>query len=244
MSEYWVSNARHHCKYCKVWIADNKIQRRQHEEGLKHKDNVERFISNMKEENQKKKQEELRKKEELFRINQAAERAHFHDLYKHHPDANESYGTYDAYGGWYDAHGNYYTYKDEKWENVGFFPEKNYVPGAEQGNARPDSKLGPTVDAVGKPDEKEPVEELKANEIGEWKEVKESHHSSNRGQKRKVVISVKDETEKRPGAEDSEDEDEAKAASGWKASDGAKGNEPVTFKKSARGKRKLRKRDD
>jgi len=157
---------------------------------------------------------------------------------------NLRYGTYDAYGGWYDAHGNYYTYKDEKWENVGFFPEKNYVPGAEQGNARPDSKLGPTVDAVGKPDEKEPVEELKANEIGEWKEVKESHHSSNRGQKRKVVISVKDETEKRPGAEDSEDEDEAKAASGWKASDGAKGNEPVTFKKSARGKRKLRKRDD
>ncbi|KAJ3336743.1 hypothetical protein HDU93_002288 [Gonapodya sp. JEL0774] len=47
MSEFWVSQKRYWCKYCAVWIADNKAQRTQHETGLKHKGNKERFIRNV-----------------------------------------------------------------------------------------------------------------------------------------------------------------------------------------------------
>ncbi|KAG6331793.1 hypothetical protein ID866_7299 [Astraeus odoratus] len=44
MSEYWVSHKRYHCKYCNVYIADDKPSRSQHENGLRHKGNVERFV--------------------------------------------------------------------------------------------------------------------------------------------------------------------------------------------------------
>lgn len=43
MSEYWVSQAKFHCKYCKVWIADNKPSRALHDSGLTHKRNIEVF---------------------------------------------------------------------------------------------------------------------------------------------------------------------------------------------------------
>lgn len=43
MSEYWVSQAKYHCKYCKVWIADNKPSRALHDSGLTHKRNIELF---------------------------------------------------------------------------------------------------------------------------------------------------------------------------------------------------------
>lgn len=41
MSEYWVSQAKHYCKICNVWIADNKPSRMHHENGVKHKQKVE-----------------------------------------------------------------------------------------------------------------------------------------------------------------------------------------------------------
>ena len=44
MSEYWVSHKRYLCKYCNIYIADDAPSRRQHEGGLKHKGNVERFV--------------------------------------------------------------------------------------------------------------------------------------------------------------------------------------------------------
>lgn len=37
MSEYWVSTAKHYCKICNVWIADNKQSIQNHENGVKHK---------------------------------------------------------------------------------------------------------------------------------------------------------------------------------------------------------------
>lgn len=50
MSEYWISQGRKMCTYCKCWIADNKASINFHEQGKNHKENV------------KKKLDELRKK--------------------------------------------------------------------------------------------------------------------------------------------------------------------------------------
>lgn len=40
MSEYWVSQGRKMCSYCKCWIADNKASINFHEQGKKHKEMV------------------------------------------------------------------------------------------------------------------------------------------------------------------------------------------------------------
>ncbi|KAI6136488.1 hypothetical protein F5141DRAFT_1074977 [Pisolithus sp. B1] len=53
MSEYWVSHKRHHCKYCNIYIADDKPSRTQHENGLRHKGNVERFVRGLYKEGEK-----------------------------------------------------------------------------------------------------------------------------------------------------------------------------------------------
>merc|ERR1719466_347186 len=36
MSEFWVSNGRVFCEYCKCWDADNKVEKETHERGSKH----------------------------------------------------------------------------------------------------------------------------------------------------------------------------------------------------------------
>jgi WW domain-binding protein 4 len=43
MTEYWVSQAKHYCKHCNCWIADNKLSKQHHEGGVKHKQAVEAF---------------------------------------------------------------------------------------------------------------------------------------------------------------------------------------------------------
>lgn len=53
MSEYWVSHKRYHCKYCNIYIADDKPSRQQHENGLRHKGNVERFVKGLYKEGEK-----------------------------------------------------------------------------------------------------------------------------------------------------------------------------------------------
>jgi hypothetical protein len=52
MTEYWVSQAKFYCKYCNVWIADNKPSRQHHDTGVKHKEKVSLF-------NKKKREDKL-----------------------------------------------------------------------------------------------------------------------------------------------------------------------------------------
>ncbi|KAH9062470.1 hypothetical protein EDB87DRAFT_1673889 [Lactarius vividus] len=73
MSEYWVSKKRYFCKYCDTYIADDVPSRQHHENGLRHKGNVERF-----EEKQKKDAEE--EKREMMRIERAASAAFAEDV--------------------------------------------------------------------------------------------------------------------------------------------------------------------
>lgn len=47
MSEFWVSEGRTWCKYCKKYISSNKIQIRQHEAGQKHINAEEEFVRSL-----------------------------------------------------------------------------------------------------------------------------------------------------------------------------------------------------
>ncbi|TIB40017.1 hypothetical protein E3P86_00862 [Wallemia ichthyophaga] len=44
MADYWKSTPKYHCKYCDITINDDAPSRSQHENGLKHKGNKDRFI--------------------------------------------------------------------------------------------------------------------------------------------------------------------------------------------------------
>ena len=44
MRDYWVSQARHYCNYCKVWTSGSKESVRRHEEGARHKDRVAQIL--------------------------------------------------------------------------------------------------------------------------------------------------------------------------------------------------------
>ncbi|XP_055709787.1 WW domain-binding protein 4 isoform X2 [Phlebotomus papatasi] len=69
-ADYWKSNDRKFCDFCKCWIADNKPSIQFHENGRRHKANVEKRISEISkkaakdEKNRKKMDIELKKMEE------------------------------------------------------------------------------------------------------------------------------------------------------------------------------------
>jgi U1 zinc finger len=87
-SEYWVSHKKYWCKYCEVFIADDAPSRTQHENGLRHQGNKERFIRNLYKTGQQKKQDEDEEKREVARIEQVSRssqdlcRTHDQSLYR------------------------------------------------------------------------------------------------------------------------------------------------------------------
>jgi hypothetical protein len=74
-SEYWVSHKKYYCKYCEIYIADDAPSRTQHETGLRHQGNKERFIRNLYKNGEKKKRDEEEEKRELARIDQASHKS-------------------------------------------------------------------------------------------------------------------------------------------------------------------------
>ena len=68
MSEYWVAHKKYFCKYCNIYIADDKPSRTQHEGGLRHKGNVERFVRGLYKAGEKKKQDLEEEKREMARV--------------------------------------------------------------------------------------------------------------------------------------------------------------------------------
>ncbi|KAI0268882.1 hypothetical protein BC834DRAFT_1040162 [Gloeopeniophorella convolvens] len=80
MSEYWVSKKRYFCKYCDVYIADDAPSRQHHENGLRHKGNVERFVRGLYKTGEKRKKEAEEEKREMQRIEQAAGAAFAQDV--------------------------------------------------------------------------------------------------------------------------------------------------------------------
>ncbi|KAI6104075.1 hypothetical protein EDD16DRAFT_1714810 [Pisolithus croceorrhizus] len=80
MSEYWVSHKRYHCKYCNIYIADDKPSRTQHENGLRHKGNVERFVRGLYKEGEKRVREREEEKTIMIGVKKAAETAYALDV--------------------------------------------------------------------------------------------------------------------------------------------------------------------
>lgn len=72
MSDYWVSHKKYFCKYCNIYIADDVPSRRQHESGLRHKGNVERFVRGLYKDGEKRKQDREEEKREMARVEQVS----------------------------------------------------------------------------------------------------------------------------------------------------------------------------
>lgn len=80
MSEYWVSKKKYFCKYCDIYIADDAPSRQQHENGLRHKGNQERFIRSIYKAGEKKKKDDEKERREMARVEQAAQIAFAQDV--------------------------------------------------------------------------------------------------------------------------------------------------------------------
>ncbi|KAF4621118.1 hypothetical protein D9613_000513 [Agrocybe pediades] len=80
MSEYWVSKKKYFCKYCDIYIADDAPSRQQHETGLRHKGNVERFIRGIYKAGEKHKKDLEEEKREMRRVEQATAAAFAADV--------------------------------------------------------------------------------------------------------------------------------------------------------------------
>ncbi|XP_067896319.1 WW domain-binding protein 4 isoform X2 [Heterodontus francisci] len=80
MADYWKSQPKKFCDYCKCWIADNKPSVEFHERGKNHQENVTRRISEIKKKSLEKAKEEERIAKEFAEMENAAMKAYQEDL--------------------------------------------------------------------------------------------------------------------------------------------------------------------
>ncbi|KAF9101733.1 hypothetical protein BGX29_005297 [Mortierella sp. GBA35] len=71
-SEYWKSNAKFFCRFCKIYITDNKSTRNIHDQGSKHKENVERFLREQNQRGRDREAEAARMDKQMDAIEKAA----------------------------------------------------------------------------------------------------------------------------------------------------------------------------
>uniref|UniRef100_A0A8D0GSJ0 WW domain-binding protein 4 n=1 Tax=Sphenodon punctatus TaxID=8508 RepID=A0A8D0GSJ0_SPHPU len=80
MADYWKSQPKKFCGYCKCWIADNKPSIEFHERGKNHKENVAKKISEIKKKSLEKAKEEEKTSKEFAAMEEAAMKAYQEDL--------------------------------------------------------------------------------------------------------------------------------------------------------------------
>ncbi|XP_035249590.1 WW domain-binding protein 4-like [Anguilla anguilla] len=80
MADYWKSQPKKFCQYCKCWIADNKPSVEFHERGKNHKENVAAKISEIKQKSMDKAKQEDRMSKEFAAMEDAAMKAFQEDL--------------------------------------------------------------------------------------------------------------------------------------------------------------------
>ncbi|XP_022065755.1 WW domain-binding protein 4 [Acanthochromis polyacanthus] len=80
MADYWKSQPRKFCQYCKCWIADNKPSIEFHERGKNHKENVAAKITEIKKKSVEKAKKEERMSKEFAAMEEAALKAYQEDL--------------------------------------------------------------------------------------------------------------------------------------------------------------------
>ncbi|KAK8858835.1 hypothetical protein IAR55_003065 [Kwoniella newhampshirensis] len=79
MTEYWVSKKQYWCKYCDIFIRDDAPSRKQHETGLKHQGNKERFIRDLYKGGEKAKRDRAAAATEMAAIEASAAAAYAND---------------------------------------------------------------------------------------------------------------------------------------------------------------------
>ncbi|KAM8977500.1 WW domain-binding protein 4 [Pelodytes ibericus] len=80
VADYWKSQPKKFCTYCKCWIADNKPSVEFHERGKNHKENVTKKISEIKQRSMDKAKEDEKKSKEFAAMEEAALKAYEEDL--------------------------------------------------------------------------------------------------------------------------------------------------------------------
>ncbi|KAM4601755.1 WW domain-binding protein 4 [Polymixia lowei] len=80
MADYWKSQPKKFCQYCKCWIADNKPSVEFHERGKNHKENVAAKIAEIKEKSINKAKQEERASKEFAAMEAAALKAYEQDM--------------------------------------------------------------------------------------------------------------------------------------------------------------------
>ncbi|XP_018415978.1 PREDICTED: WW domain-binding protein 4 [Nanorana parkeri] len=80
MADYWKSQPKKFCTYCKCWIADNKPSVEFHERGKNHKENVIKKISEIKQKSMAKAKADEKMSKEFAAMEEAALKAYEEDL--------------------------------------------------------------------------------------------------------------------------------------------------------------------
>jgi len=80
MSEYWISKKKYFCRYCDIYITDDVPSRTQHETGMRHQGNKERFVKSLYKAGEKRKKDEEEERREMKGVEAAAARAYALDV--------------------------------------------------------------------------------------------------------------------------------------------------------------------
>ncbi|XP_073949439.1 WW domain-binding protein 4 [Choristoneura fumiferana] len=80
MTEYWKSQARKYCEFCKCWFADNKVSISFHEGGKRHKENVQKHISTITKKSTKEFKQKEKIDDDLKKMEAAAMAAYLKDV--------------------------------------------------------------------------------------------------------------------------------------------------------------------
>ena len=76
-TEYWVSQARHWCEYCRIFINGSKASIAFHENGRKHKEIVELTLRDMRKRGRERRGDQAEIDKEMARIEREAMKVHY-----------------------------------------------------------------------------------------------------------------------------------------------------------------------
>ncbi|XP_038215012.1 WW domain-binding protein 4 [Zerene cesonia] len=80
MTEYWKSQARKYCEFCKCWLADNKVSISFHENGKRHKESVKKHISLISKKSAKEFKVKEKQDDDIKKMEEAAMSAYLKDV--------------------------------------------------------------------------------------------------------------------------------------------------------------------
>ncbi|KAG8240321.1 hypothetical protein J437_LFUL000796, partial [Ladona fulva] len=84
-ADYWKSQAKKYCDFCKCWLADNKPSIEFHEKGKRHKENVQKRLGEITKKSVKEEKDRLKVDAEIKKMEKAAMKAYLKDV-EENPD--------------------------------------------------------------------------------------------------------------------------------------------------------------